>query len=80
MVTLVTIIMVAWKIFWIKRRMNQMWWKVFNFKQNNACSNSKNIYYGLKRNKTPPSMKLLELLEKDLLKIIENIKFRNISY
>ena len=47
----------------------RMRWKAFYFEQNDTCNNSKNIYYGLKSDKTPPPMKLLELFEKHLFKI-----------
>ena len=38
-------------------------WKTFYYEQGDTCNNSKNIYYGLTRDKTPPPMKLLELFE-----------------
>ena len=44
-------------------------WKTFYYEQGDTCNNSKNIYYGLTSNKTPPPMKLLELFEKDLFNI-----------
>ena len=52
-----------------------MRWKAFYFEQSDIRNNSKNIYNGLKSDKTPTPMKLLELLEKDLFKIVEKIKF-----
>ena len=52
-----------------------MRWKAFYLEQNDTRNNSKNIYYGLKSDKTPPPMKLLELFEKDLFKIAEKTKF-----
>ena len=54
-------------------------WKAFYFEQSYSHNNSKNIYCGLRSDKTPPPMKLLELFEKDLLKIVEKIKFRKIN-
>ena len=54
-------------------------WKAFYFEQSNTHSNSKNIYYALTSNKIPCPMKLLELFEKDLFKIVEKIKFRKIN-
>ena len=50
-----------------------------HFEQNDTRNNSKNIYYGLASDKTPPPMKLLELFEKDLFKIVEKIMFRKIN-
>ena len=44
--------------------------KSFYFEQNHTSNNSKNIYYGLKCNKTLPLMKLLERFENDLFKIV----------
>ena len=52
--------------------------KAFCFQQNDTCNNSKNIY-SLASNKPPPPMKLLKLYEKDLLKIVEKIKFRKMN-
>ena len=48
----------------------------FLFEQSDTRNNSKNIYYGLTSDKTPPPMKALELFEKDLFKIMKKIKFR----
>ena len=56
-----------------------MRWKAFYFEQSDTHNNPKNIYYGLTSDKTPPSMKLLELFEKDLFKMVEKIKFRKIN-
>ena len=56
-----------------------MRWKAFYFEQSDTHNNSKNIYYGLKSHKTLPPMKLLELFEKNLFKIVEEIKFRKIN-
>ena len=53
----------------------RMRWKAFYLEQNDTRNNSKNIYYDLKSDKTPPPMKLLELFEKDLFKIAEKTKF-----
>ena len=50
-----------------------------HFEQSDTHNNSKNIYYGLTSDKAPLPMKLLELFEKDLFKIVENIKFRKIN-
>ena len=44
-------------------------WKTFYYEQGDTCNNSKNIYYGLTSDKTPPPMKLLELFDKDLFNI-----------
>ena len=44
-------------------------WKTFYYEQGDTCNSSKNIYYGLTSDKTPPPMKLLELFEKDLFNI-----------
>ena len=57
----------------------RMRWKAFYFEQSDTHNNSKNIYYGLTSDKTPPPMKLLELFEKDLFKIVEKIKFQKIN-
>lgn len=46
-----------------------MRWKAFYFAQSDTCNNSKKIYYGLARNKTPRPVKLLKMFEKDLFKI-----------
>ena len=54
----------------------RMRWKAFYFEQNDTHNNSRNIYYGLTSDKTLTPMKLLELFEKDLFKIVEKIKFR----
>ena len=43
-----------------------IWWKTFYSEQNDTRNNIKNIYYGLKYDKKPPFMKLLDWLEKDL--------------
>ena len=51
--------------------MKRMRWKAFYFEKNGKRNNSKNIYYGLASDKTPPPMKLLQLFEKDLFKIVE---------
>ena len=51
----------------------------FLFEQSDTRNNSKNIYYGLTSDKTPPPMKPLELFEKDLFKIMKKIKFRKIN-
>ena len=59
----------------IEAVIKRMRWKGFYFEQNDTHSNSKNIDYGLANNKIPPPMKLLELFKKDLLKIVEKIKF-----
>ena len=50
--------------------------KAFYFEQSDTRNNSKNIYYGLTSNRTPPPpprppMKLLELLAKDLFKMVK---------
>ena len=47
--------------------------------QSDTHNNSKNNYYGLTSDKTPLPMKLLELFEKDLCKLVEKIKFRKIN-
>ena len=52
-----------------------MRWKAFYFEQSDTHNNSKNIYYGLKSYKTLPPMKLLELFEKNLFKIVEEKNF-----
>ena len=57
----------------------RMRWKAFYFEQNDTCNNSKNIYYGLISDKTPLPMKLLEMFEKDLCKIVEKTKFGKIN-
>ena len=44
-------------------------WKTFYYEQGDTCNSSKNIYYGLTSDKTPPPMKLLELFDKDLFNI-----------
>ena len=49
-----------------------MRWKSFYFEQNDTRNNSKNIYYGLKNDKTPPPMKLLERFQKDILKLVDS--------
>ena len=56
-----------------------MRWKAFYFEQSDTRNNSKNTYYGLTNDKTAPPMKLLGLLERDLFKIAEKIKFRKIN-
>ena len=56
-----------------------MGWEAFYYGLSDTSNNIKNIYYGLTNDKTPPLMKLLELFEKDLLKIVEKIKFRKIN-
>ena len=56
-----------------------MRWKAFHFEQSDTRNNSKNTYYGLTNDKTAPPMKLLGLLERDLFKIAEKIKFRKIK-
>ena len=63
----------------IEAVIKRMRWKAFYFEQNDTRNNSKNIYYGLASDKTPPPMRLLELFEKNLFKIVENIKFRKIN-
>ena len=63
----------------IEAVIKRMRWKAFYFEQSDTHNNSKNIYYGLTSDKTPPPMKLLELFEKDLFKIVEKIKFRKIN-
>ena len=64
------------KIEAVKRRMR---WKAFYFEHSDIHNNSKNIYYGLAIDKIPPPMKLLELFEKDLFKIVEKVKFRKMN-
>ena len=54
-------------------------WKAFYFEQSDTRNKSKNIYYGLTSDKTPPPMKILGLFEKDSFKIVEKIKFRKIN-
>ena len=56
-----------------------MRWKAFYFEQSHTRNNSKNIYYGLTNDETPPPVKLLELFQKDLFKIVEKIKVRKIN-
>ena len=51
-----------------------MGWKAFYYGLSDTSNNIKNIYYGLTNDKTPPLMKLLELFEKDLLKIVKKNK------
>ena len=63
----------------IEAVIKRMQCKAFYFEQSGTHNNSKNIYYGLTSDKTPPPMKLLELFEKDLFKIVEKIKFRKIN-
>ena len=63
----------------IEAVIKRMRWKAFYFEQSDTHNNSKNIYYGLTSDKTPPPMKLLELFEKDLFKIVEKIKLRKIN-
>ena len=63
----------------IEAVIKRMRWKAFYFEQSYTHNNSKNTYYGLTSDKTPPPIKLLELFEKDLFKIVEKIKFRRIS-
>ena len=60
----------------IKAVIRRMQWKAFYFEQGGTRNNSKNIYYSLTSDKTQSPMKLLELFEKDLFKIVEKIKFR----
>ena len=55
----------------IEAAIKRMRWKAFCFEQNDTGKNSKNTYYGLASVKTPPPMKLLELFEEDLFKIVE---------
>ena len=55
----------------IEAVIKRMRWKAFYFEQNDTRNNSKNIYHGLASNKTPPTMKLLEVFEKDLFKIVK---------
>ena len=47
----------------------------FLFKREN--SQEKPNYFGLPSNKTPPTILELKAFEEDVLKIIENIKFRD---
>ena len=63
----------------IKAVIRRMQWKAFYFEQGGTRNNSKNIYYSLTSDKTQSPMKLLELFEKDLFKIVEKIKFRKIN-
>ena len=63
----------------IEAVIKRMRWKVFYFEQSDTHNNSKNIYYGLTSDKTPPPTKLLELFERDLFKMVEKIKFRKIN-
>ena len=57
----------------------RMRWKVFYFEESDTRNNSKNIYYSLTSDKSPPLMKHLELFEKDLFKVVEKLKFRKIN-
>ena len=59
----------------IEAVMKRMRWKAFYFEQSGTHNNNKNIYYGLTSDKTPPPMKLLELFEKDLFKIVKKLSF-----
>ena len=59
----------------IKAVIKRMRCKALYFEQKDARNDSKNIYYGLTSHKTPTPMKLLELFEKDLFKIVEKIKY-----
>ena len=52
-------------------------WKTFYYEQSDTCNNSKNIYYGLTSDKTPPPMKLLELFEIYLIQ--QKQQFRKIN-
>ena len=52
-----------------------MQWKAFYLEQNDTDINSKNIYHSLKSDKTPPAIELLAQFEKDLLKVVEKMKF-----
>ena len=62
----------------IEAVIKRMRWKAFYFEHSETHNNSKNIYYGLTSDKTPPPMKLLELFEKDLFKIVEkNFEFQD---
>ena len=49
----------------IEAVIKRMRWKAFYIVTRN---NSKNIYYGLASDKTPPPMKMLELFEKNYLR------------
>ena len=48
----------------IEAVIKRMRWKVFYFQQNDTRNNSKDIYYGLRSDKTPPPNKLCEGFEK----------------
>ena len=63
----------------IEALIRRMQWKAFHFEQSDTSKNSKNIYYGLTSDKTPPPMKLLELFEKDLFKTVGKIRFRKMN-
>ena len=63
----------------IEALIERMQWKAFYFEQSNTRKNSKNIYFGLTSDKTPPPVKLLELFEKDLFKTVEKIRFRKMN-
>ena len=58
----------------IKAVIKRMQLKAFYFEQGGTRNDSKNIYYDLTSDKTPPPMKLLELFEKDLFKIVEKFQ------
>ena len=63
----------------IEAVIKRMRWKAFYFEQNDTHNHSKNIYCGLASDNTPSPMKLLELCEKVLFKIVKKTKFRKIN-
>ena len=53
----------------------RMRWKANFFLKGSTTQNQSNLF-GLSSNKSPPSIPLLKPFEDDLIKLIENVKFR----
>ena len=53
----------------------RMRWKANFFLKESTTQNQSNLF-GLSSNKSPPSIPLLKPFEDDLIKLIENVKFR----
>ena len=62
----------------IEAVIKRMRWKVIFFKRKNDDNdnNIKRENYGLKSNKTPPSVNEMKDFENDLIDLINNLKFR----